>query len=181
MQKICNINENAKFFSKIDLHDKIKIFLFLTQTSNLIILIITITTKTIFCFIIFLMMTTIFFVSNFLIFEIEIEFATKTTFDLMIRSKRNLIDIDIKLKLIVNFSNLNNLKNCFALIFDLKLTTTLIFCSIVFWMIIVIFFVSIAIYSMIFSSLIIFHNNNISNVLSFLSNSKQNFIDVEFL
>ena len=64
----------------------------------------------------------VFFALNFAIFEIdmqidiEIDFATKMTFDLMIDSKRNIIDIE--LKLFVNFSNLNDLKNCFVLIFD---------------------------------------------------------------
>ena len=73
--------------------------------------------------------------------RIKIEFATKTTFDLIIDSKRNLIDIDVKLKLIVNFLNLNDLKNFFALIFDSKLTTTSTFYLIVFFATIAIFFV----------------------------------------
>ena len=65
--------------------------------------------------------------------DIEIEFATRTTFDLIIDSKHNIIDVEFELKLIANFSNLNDLKNLFNLIFDCDLKTTTISCSIVFF------------------------------------------------
>ena len=79
---------------------------------------------------------------NFELFEVNmnVELATKITFDLMINLKYDLIDVDL-LKLIVNFSNLNDSTN---LIFDSKLTTIsimTIFYFIFFWTMIVIFFV----------------------------------------
>ena len=55
-----------------------------------------------------------------------------TCFDLMIDSKHNIIDVELELKLIANFSNLNDLKNLLNLIFDCDLKTTTISCSIVF-------------------------------------------------
>ena len=59
-------------------------------------------------------------------FEInkKIKFTTKIAFDLTINSKFDLIDIE--LKLILNFSNLNDLKNL-IFDFDSKLSTTSIF------------------------------------------------------
>ena len=60
---------------------------------------------------------------NFELFEIDIEseLAMKKT-----SSNFDLIEIELELKLIVNFSNLNNLKNLLNMILkrDLKLTTT---------------------------------------------------------
>ena len=69
---------------------------------------------------------------NFKFFAIDIEFelAMRKTF-----SSFNLIEIELELKSIVNFSDLNDLKNLLNLILkrDLKLTTTsTIFNSIVF-------------------------------------------------
>ena len=64
--------------------------------------------------------------------DIKIEFATKRIFDLIIDSKHDIVDIE--LKLIVNFSDLKNLKDL-ILIFNSELTmtsTTMIFCSITF-------------------------------------------------
>ena len=57
--------------------------------------------------------------------DMKIEFATKTTFDLMIDSKFDFIDVEFELKLIVNSSNLNDLKLIFAR--NLKLTTSTTF------------------------------------------------------
>ena len=81
---------------------------------------------------------------EFKLFEIDmkIEFKTKTTCDLMINSKSDIVDVE--LKLIVNFLDLNDLKNLLNLILkrDLKLTTTsTTFNLIAFWAMKTIFFV----------------------------------------
>ena len=48
--------------------------------------------------------------------DVKIEFATRTTFDLMIDSRFDIVDVE--LKLIVNFSNLNDLRNSLDLNFE---------------------------------------------------------------
>ena len=65
--------------------------------------------------------------------DIEIEFAARTTFDLIIDSKHNIIDVELELRLIANSSNLNDLKNLLNLIFDCDLKMTTISCSVVFF------------------------------------------------
>ena len=64
---------------------------------------------------------------NFEFFEIDmkIEFATKTTFDLMIDSKFNIVDVE--LKLIVNFSNLNDSEKLRDMIFEFCLRAAIVF------------------------------------------------------
>ena len=54
--------------------------------------------------------------------DIKFEFATKATSDLIIDSKFDFIDVDFELKLIVNSSNLNDLKLIFVR--NLRLTTS---------------------------------------------------------
>ena len=79
---------------------------------------------------------------SFEFFEIDmkIEFATRETFDWITISNSDSIEIEFELKLIVNSSDLNDLKLIFER--DLKLTTTsTIFNSTAFWAVKAAFFV----------------------------------------
>ena len=73
--------------------------------------------------------------------DIKIKLAIRTTSDWIIDTKLDFIDVELELKLLVNFSNLNDLKNSLNLNFEFCLRTTTTF-LIVSWTTIVIFFAS---------------------------------------
>ena len=149
-KKLAQLIEMRNFSHKFICIVESKKSIFLKQISDFAASITATTT----CFLIFWAMTATFSTSSFSnyinvifdFFEIDmkIEFAKRTTFDLMIDSKYNIIDVEFELKLIVNFSYLNDLKHL-TFVSDSELTTTSIFDSITFWATIAVFFASMTI------------------------------------
>ena len=99
---------------------------------------------TIFDSIAFLMMIVIFFASSssLIIFHSVHISRIISSFDWISDSKYDSIDFEFELKLIVNFSNLNDSENLLDVIFEFYLKIITTFCFIVFWVATAAFFAS---------------------------------------